>query len=241
MIYLLTAIGYDIYMIRYMIWYDMIWLYDIWYDMIRYMIYDMVWYDIYYVRYDIWYDMLYMVWYGMIRYDMIYDICGMIWYNMIWLYDMIRYDIWHDRIWCDIWYGMIRYIWCTIWYDIIWYDMIYMVWYDIWYDIFVNCNWVATRRQQNETHIHTNSTQNDTKQTIHRITQKFWKSAGRAPSLRVLPWHLPYNWGKKHGKPSVKGQVHNALQYIVAQRSLKIEYQTPKFLVCYLIQIILWI
>jgi hypothetical protein len=31
-----------------------------------------------------------------------------------------------------------------------------------------------------------------------------WKSAGRAPSLRVLPWHLPYNWGKKHGKPSVR-------------------------------------
>ena len=23
-----------------------------------------------------------------------------------------------------------------------------------------------------------------------------WKSAGRAPSLRVLPWHLPYNRGK---------------------------------------------
>jgi hypothetical protein len=23
-----------------------------------------------------------------------------------------------------------------------------------------------------------------------------WKSAGRAPSLWVLPWHLPYNWGK---------------------------------------------
>jgi len=23
-----------------------------------------------------------------------------------------------------------------------------------------------------------------------------WKSAGRAPSLRVLPWHLPYKWGK---------------------------------------------
>ena len=23
-----------------------------------------------------------------------------------------------------------------------------------------------------------------------------WKSAGRASSLRVLPWHLPYNWGK---------------------------------------------
>jgi len=30
-------------------------------------------------------------------------------------------------------------------------------------------------------------------QTIHRTTQQFWKSAGRAPSLRVIPWHLPYN------------------------------------------------
>jgi hypothetical protein len=23
-----------------------------------------------------------------------------------------------------------------------------------------------------------------------------WKSADHAPSLRILPWHLPYNWGK---------------------------------------------
>ena len=39
-------------------------------------------------------------------------------------------------------------------------------------------------------------------QTVHRTTQitteehkqqLIWKSAGRAPSLRVLPWHLPYN------------------------------------------------
>jgi hypothetical protein len=39
-------------------------------------------------------------------------------------------------------------------------------------------------------------------QTVHRTTQnkqyieqhkKVWKSAGRTPSLRVLPWHLPYN------------------------------------------------
>jgi len=65
----------------------------------------------------------------------------------------------------------------------------------------VNCNWVATRWQQYSTHLHTNNTQNDTKQTIHRKTQKFWKSAGRAPSLQVLPWHLPYNWGKSKGKP----------------------------------------
>jgi hypothetical protein len=29
------------------------------------------------------------------------------------------------------------------------------------------------------------------KQTIHRTPQQFWKSAGRAPSWRVIPWHLP--------------------------------------------------
>ena len=30
-------------------------------------------------------------------------------------------------------------------------------------------------------------------QTVYRKTQQFWKSAGRAPSLLVIPWHLPYN------------------------------------------------
>jgi hypothetical protein len=39
-------------------------------------------------------------------------------------------------------------------------------------DMFVDCNWVATRWQLYSTHLHTNSTQNDTKQTIHRTTQK---------------------------------------------------------------------
>jgi len=38
-------------------------------------------------------------------------------------------------------------------------------------------------------------------QTIHRTTQKFWNSMGRAPSLQVIPWHLPYNWGKSMEKP----------------------------------------
>jgi hypothetical protein len=52
------------------------------------------------------------------------------------------------------------------------------------YDIFVKGNWVATRWQKYSTHLHTNSTENDTKQTIHRKTQTFWKIAGRAPSLR---------------------------------------------------------
>jgi hypothetical protein len=51
-----------------------------------------------------------------------------------------------------------------------------------WYDIFVNCNWVATRWQQYSTHLHTNNTQNDTKQTVHRTTQKFRKGVA-VPSL----------------------------------------------------------
>ena len=46
---------------------------------------------------------------------------------------------------------------------------------------------------QYSTYLHTNNTQNDTKQTIHRETQQFWKSAGRAPSWLVIPWHLPCN------------------------------------------------
>jgi len=52
------------------------------------------------------------------------------------------------------------------------------------YVIFINCNWLATRWQQYSTHIHTNNAQNDT---------QIRKSAGRAPSLWVLPWLLPYN------------------------------------------------
>ena len=41
------------------------------------------------------------------------------------------------------------------------------------YDTFVNCNCVATQWQQYSTHLHTNSTQNDTKQTVHRTTRNF--------------------------------------------------------------------
>ena len=69
------------------------------------------------------------------------------------------------------------------------------------YDIFVNCNWVVTRWQKYSTHLYTNNTENDTKQTIHRTTQQFWKSAGRAPFWLVIPWHLLYNRGKNTDKP----------------------------------------
>ena len=76
-------------------------------------------------------------------------------------------------------------------------------------DIFVNCNWVVTRWQQYSTHLHTNNIQNDTKQTIHRITQKFWKSLDRAPSWLVIPWHLPYNCRKSKETPQ-SGQPKSA-------------------------------
>jgi hypothetical protein len=78
----------------------------------------------------------------------------------------------------------------------------------IWYDIFVNCNWVASRWQQYATYLkhkqyterhETNNTLNNTK--ILRKTQQFWKSAGRAPTWRVIPRHLPYDWGKSSEIP----------------------------------------
>jgi hypothetical protein len=48
-----------------------------------------------------------------------------------------------------------------------------------------NRSWVDTRWQQNITHLHTNSTHNTEKGKLG--------SAGRTPSLRIIPWHMPYN------------------------------------------------
>ena len=39
-------------------------------------------------------------------------------------------------------------------------------------DVFITGNWVVTRWQKYSTHLRTNSTQNDTKQTIHRTTKQ---------------------------------------------------------------------
>jgi hypothetical protein len=67
-------------------------------------------------------------------------------------------------------------------------------WYDIIWYIF-NRSWVDTRWQHYITHLHTNNIHNTEKGTLG--------SAGRAPSLRVIPWHLPYNWGKSTEKPQL--------------------------------------
>jgi hypothetical protein len=54
------------------------------------------------------------------------------------------------------------------------------------------------------THLHTNNTQNNTNNNQTTQIQTKWWSAVRAPSLRVLPWHLPYNWGKSTEKPQLE-------------------------------------
>jgi len=100
-------------------------------------------------------------------------------FQIRWLYDVMWYDIWYYVIWCDMiydimWYDVMWYmIWYMIWYNMIWYGMIWydmicydVMWYDIWYDIFVNCDWVDSRLQQYSTHLHTNSTQNNTMKQI---------------------------------------------------------------------------
>ena len=105
-----------------------------------------------------------------------YDIWYMIWYDMIWYY-----MIWYGMIWYDIWYGM-------IW---------YMIWYD---DTFVNCNWVATRRQLYNTHLHTNSTKNDT---------KILEECGPCPDLASYTLAFALQLRKEHGKTSVRWRTSN--------------------------------
>ena len=51
------------------------------------------------------------------------------------------------------------------------------------YMIYFNCNWIATRWQQYSTHLHTNNTQNDTKQTIHGTTKKNFGRVWAVPHL----------------------------------------------------------
>ena len=48
-----------------------------------------------------------------------------------------------------------------------------------------------------------------------------WKSAGRAPSLRVLPWHLPYNLGKSTEKTSVRVRKTSVR---LRKTSVKVQY-----------------
>jgi hypothetical protein len=69
--------------------------------------------------------------------------------------------------------------------------------------MFVNCSWVATRWQLYNTHLHTNNTQNDTKQTIHRTTN-ILEECGTCPDLVSYTLAFALQLRKKHGKTSVR-------------------------------------
>jgi hypothetical protein len=74
----------------------------------------------------------------------------------------------------------------------------------ILYDIFVNFSWVDSRWQLYSTHLHTNSTQNNTKQTIHRTTQLIWEECGPCPVFASYTLAFALQLRKKHGKTSVR-------------------------------------
>jgi len=80
-----------------------------------------------------------------------------------------------------------------------------MIWYITLYDdiIYLSTAFGLTLGGSSTLHIYTQTIHRTTQiQTKHRITQitteqhkqqLIWKSAGRAPSLRVLPRHLHYS------------------------------------------------
>jgi hypothetical protein len=61
------------------------------------------------------------------------------------------------------------------------------------YHIFVNCYWVGIQWQYHSTPLHTNITYNTINNKNNTINNLIVKSADRAPSLPVIPWHLPYS------------------------------------------------
>jgi hypothetical protein len=54
----------------------------------------------------------------------------------------------------------------------------------------------STHLHTNSTHLHKNSTQNTDNGTYITIKRIYLGSAGRAPSLWFISWHLSFNWGK---------------------------------------------
>jgi hypothetical protein len=70
-----------------------------------------------------------------------------------------------------------------------------------------NSTQVDTLWQQYSTHLHPNSTQNTENGTYVKWTRIKLGSAGLSPSLQVVPWHLPYNWGKSTEKPQRSWKV----------------------------------
>jgi hypothetical protein len=62
-----------------------------------------------------------------------------------------------------------------------------------WLTYVFNLSWIDTQWQQYITHLHTKSK--------HTTEKGKLGCAGRASSLRIIPWHLPQNWVKSTEKP----------------------------------------
>jgi len=86
-----------------------------------------------------------------------------------------------------LYYAFIQLSKCS---SVVVYDMIYLL----------NCNWIATQWQQYSTHLHTNNTQNDIKQKIHRTTQKFLEECGPCPVFASYTLTFALQPRKQHGK-----------------------------------------
>jgi len=46
------------------------------------------------------------------------------------------------------------------------------------------------------THLHTNNTENNTNNNRTTQITNNVEECGPCPVFAILPWHLPYNWGK---------------------------------------------
>jgi hypothetical protein len=86
----------------------------------------------------------------------------------------------------------------------------YMIWYDMIYLLTA-----IGFSPGGSTHLHTNTTYNNTNNNQTTL------SAVHAPSLRVLPWHLPYNWGKSMEKPQ-SGLIKTSVR--LRETSVTIQY-----------------
>jgi len=156
------------------------------YDVIYAMIYDMIRYDTMWCD-VMWYMIWYVIWYIYVIYDMI--CCDTMWYIYIF------FAACSITMWCDIWYDILYHIsdiiYDMIWYDMIWYDMICP--YDIWYIELQLGRYPVAVVQYTFTHKQYIEQHNRHKQYVEQHNSLVRKGADCAPSLRGIPWHLPYN------------------------------------------------
>jgi hypothetical protein len=53
-------------------------------------------------------------------------------------------------------------------------------------------------------------------------------SSGRAPSLQVIPWHLPYNWGKSKENLSQGSNTYSTSRHSTIQEQWTVQYVEEK-------------